>query len=334
MVINHLVLSGGGPVGLVEYGILKQLTKLNIISYKNIKSIYATSVGSYIGLIYLLNYEWEWMDDFFIKRPLDKLLENKLSLYNFFYKKGIIDEEIIYKVISPLFLGKNLDVNISLKQFYDLNKVKFNIYVSNITLFKKEVFNYLTNPDIPVIKAITMSMAVPILFQPIYYNNMLYLDGGIFLNTPLDECYLNENCNKDDILLLLNNGKDCIDLSNNFYLENGYNFEDNKDQNNISENSNILEYLLVLIKTLFSNVHYIVNVNMISINNVINVSLQPAVIDIKYWNYVLKNESERSYLIDLGIKQANCFINNKTDLVLDISNITIDSSNITIDMND
>ena len=85
MVINHLVLSGGGVVGLVEYGILKQLSKSNIISYKNIKSIYATSIGSYIGFIYLLNYKWEWMDDFLIKRPLDKLLSNKLSLYDFFF---------------------------------------------------------------------------------------------------------------------------------------------------------------------------------------------------------------------------------------------------------
>jgi predicted acylesterase/phospholipase RssA len=67
MVINHLVLSGGGVVGLVQYGILKQLTKMNIINYKNIKSIYATSIGTYISLIYLLNYKWEWMDDFLIK---------------------------------------------------------------------------------------------------------------------------------------------------------------------------------------------------------------------------------------------------------------------------
>ena len=87
MVINHLVLSGGGPVGLVEYGVLKQLTKLNIINYKNIKSIYATSIGSYIGLIYLLNYKWEWIDDFLIKRPLNKLVGNNLSLYDFFFKK-------------------------------------------------------------------------------------------------------------------------------------------------------------------------------------------------------------------------------------------------------
>ena len=346
MVINHLVLSGGAVVGLVQYGILKQLTKLNIISYKNIKSIYATSIGSYIGLIYLLNYKWEWMDDFLIKRPLNKLVGNNLSLYDFFFKKGIVDEELIIKIIKPLFLGKDLDINITLKEFYDLNKIKFNIYVSNISLFKKEVFNYITKPNVPVIKAITMSMAIPILFQPIYYNNNLYLDGGIFLNTPLNECYLTENCDKDNILVMYNDSRCCIDLSNSFYKKNNYNFYcEEKNICDTSENSNILEYVLMLLKTLFTKIHIIENENTITIDNVIYIGLQPLSIDIKYWSYVLKNESERIHLINLGIKQANDFNNKKCyyiiddniissidfDLNLDISNTIIDNINIIID---
>lgn len=340
MVINHLVLSGGGVVGLVQYGILKQLTKMNIINYKNIKSIYATSIGSYIGLIYLLNYKWEWMDDFLIKRQLDKLVSNKLNLYDFFFKKGIINEELIRIIIRPLLLGKDLDENITLKQLYDINKIKFNIYVSNITLFKKEVLNYLTTPDMSIIKAITISMSVPILFQPNYYNNNLYLDGGIFINTPLNECYLNEKCDKENILVLFNDSRICIDMSNCFYLENNYNFScQEKSSCESSSNSNILEYVLMLIKILFNKIQYIENENTISIDNVINIALQPSSVDIKYWNYVLKNESERIYLIDLGINQADCFINKKSNYMLDdiiISSIDIkkiinDNSNTIID---
>ena len=346
MVIKHLVLSGGGVVGLVEYGILKQLSKSNIISYKNIKSIYATSVGTFIGLIYLLNYKWEWMDDFFIKRQLDKLVSNKLNLYNFFFKKGIIDEELIKIIIKPLLLGKNLDENITLKQFYDINKIKFNIYVSNISLFKKEVFNYLTTPDMSIIKAIAISMSIPILFQPNYYNNNLYLDGGIFLNTPLNECYLTEKCDKDNILVLFNDSRICIDMSNSFYSENNYNFcYKEKSISDLSNNSNILEYVFMLIKILFTKIQYIENENTILIDNVINIALQPSSVDIKYWHYVLKNVSERIYLINLGIKQANNFINKKSNYILDdniissidfdfnldISNSIIDNINIIID---
>ena len=349
MVINHLVLSGGGVVGLVEYGVLKQLSKSNIINYKNIKSIYATSIGSFIGLIYLLNYKWEWMDDFLIKRQLDKLVTNKLSLYDFFFKKGIVDEDLIIKIIKPLLLGKDLDENTTLKQFYDINKIKFNIYVSNMSLFKKEVFNYITTPDIPIIKAITISMSVPILFQPNYYNNNLYLDGGIFVNTPLNECYLNENCDKNNILVLFNDTRFCIDLSNSYYLKNNYDFSSEKKTiQDISNNSNILDYVLMLIKILFGKISNFENENTMTIDNIIHIALQPSTIDINYWIYALKNESERIYLIDLGMKQANNFINKKSnyilddkiissidfDLNLDISNTIIDNTNIIIDNSD
>ena len=57
-------------------------------------------------------------------------MSNKLSLYDFF-KKGIIDEDLIIKTPKPL-LGKDLDENTTMKQFYDVNKIKFNIYVSNV----------------------------------------------------------------------------------------------------------------------------------------------------------------------------------------------------------
>ena len=89
----------------------------------------------------------------------------------------------------------------------------------------------------------------------------------------------------------------------------------------------------MLIKILFNKIHYIENEKIISIDNIIYIGLQPSSIDIQYWNYVLKNQSERSYLINLGIKQANDF-NNKKFYYIDISNSVIDNSNIIIDMSD
>ena len=74
MTIEHIVLGAGGPVGLVSYGILRELTENNFIKYENIKSIYATSIGTFIGLIYILNIEWDWIDDYLIKRPWEQLL--------------------------------------------------------------------------------------------------------------------------------------------------------------------------------------------------------------------------------------------------------------------
>ena len=65
-IIKHLVLSGGGAIGLVQYGTLKYLTNKNIINRNTIESIYATSIGCITAFVYMLNFDWTWIDDFFI----------------------------------------------------------------------------------------------------------------------------------------------------------------------------------------------------------------------------------------------------------------------------
>ena len=72
--IEHIVFSGGGPVGFLEYGIIKYLTYINFIEHKNIKSINATSVGTLIGLIYILNIDYSLIDDYLILRPWHKFI--------------------------------------------------------------------------------------------------------------------------------------------------------------------------------------------------------------------------------------------------------------------
>ena len=59
MTIKHLVLCGGGPVGIVIYSALKKLINKNIINLKEIKSIYSTSIGAFVSFIVLLNIKFE-----------------------------------------------------------------------------------------------------------------------------------------------------------------------------------------------------------------------------------------------------------------------------------
>jgi predicted acylesterase/phospholipase RssA len=107
MNIKHLVLTGGGPVGLVEYGALKYLTEKKYIVHENIESIYATSIGSFIGLIYLLNIDWLWVDDYLIKKPWKNVVN--FSYTNLVYDKGIINRiNLQNRKYAKLFFISNL----------------------------------------------------------------------------------------------------------------------------------------------------------------------------------------------------------------------------------
>lgn len=305
MTIKHLVISGGGVVGLVEYGALKELTKKKIINYENIETIYCTSIGSIVGLIFLLNLDYELIDNYLIKRPWEKLINFKANNYlNIFYSKGLIDENIFIKIIEPLLKLKNLSNNITLEELYNIYKIEFNFVTSNIHKFEKIIINYKNYPNLKLYKAIHMTCSIPIIITPVYYNNEYYLDGGIFTNCPILDCIKNNNCNENEILAFINDKKISIDLSNNYYSINNYNYSDE----NIDNNSNLLSFLLFILKKLLSNIAKIETENTLIIKNTIHISLTPLAIDYKYWYYCIKNLEERKYLIDLGIKEAVKFI--------------------------
>ena len=304
-IVKHLVLTGGGPVGLVEYGALKYLTEKNYIIYENIKSIYSISIGGIIGLIYILKYDWTWMDDFLIKRPWNKLFNITYSSYiNILYEKGIITKKILVSALEPLLLAKNIPLNITLLEFYELTKIEFNIFACCLNEIKQTKFNYIITPNVELLDALYISLTVPIIFVPLYINNSYYLDGGIIVSCPINNCIREKQCHHDEIFCFMNDKTKPIDLSNNFYI----NYSENKGNNIISNDSNFFEYVFFLIKKLFIKISNVENDIVIYIKNNINTALSYNSIDASYWYYVTSCDTERSYLINLGKIQAEKFL--------------------------
>ena len=323
-IIKHLVLSGGGPIGFVEYGALKYLTQKKFIEHKNIESIYAISIGGVIGLIYILNYDWEWMDDFLIKRPWNKLANFSYSSYiNILYEKGLINKNVVISAFEPLFLAKNIPLNITLLEFYNLTKIEFNIFACCLDELNQKKFNYITTPNIELIDALYISLAIPIMFVPLYINNSFYLDGGILVGCPINQCIAEKQCEHDDIFCFMNNKSEPIDLSNSFYTK----YVDNKK---ISNDSNFFEYIFFLIKKFVAKVANVENDIVTYIKNNINTALSYNGLDKEYWIHVLNCQTEREHLINLGVLQGEKFLDkleklNSNNELEDKSNIIHDA---------
>jgi predicted acylesterase/phospholipase RssA len=313
--IEHLVLCGGGPVGLVQYGALKYLTINNYLVFKNIKSIYATSIGCIISFIYIINLEWSWMDDFLIKRPWKKLVSfTPYDYLNMFNTKGLLTIDFVTECLKPLFYAKDIALNITLKEFYELTNIEFNLFTCNFTRFEKEKLNYSTYPDLPLVEAIYMSLAIPILCVPFHKNDCFYFDGGILVVCPLNDCIVDKKCDLSSILCFKNDKTNPIDLSNNFY-KNYYNdisgetlvYNNNMNSESLTTNSNLIELIIYIIKTLFHRISTIENVE-VDIANSINVSLTEQMVNVSYWKHAFTCDSERSYLINLGIQEAEKYL--------------------------
>ena len=200
--IKHLVLSGGGPYGFVMYGCLKNLNKLNYWKLKNIKSIHATSVGSIIGTLILLNIDWKTLDDYFLLRPWKNVFNDEFE--NFFINtinnNGIDCDKFIKIIFEPLLSSKNISLDITLKEFYEITNIDFYVYTTNINThykMKNIELSHKSYPNMKLINALSSSSCYPLLFKPIIYDNMTLLDGGIINSFPLIECINNNNLNTD-----------------------------------------------------------------------------------------------------------------------------------------
>ena len=206
--IKHLVISGGGPTGLISFGALKTLSQNNVWKLDNIETVWASSIGGFIAICVTLGYEWIVLDDYLLKRPWEKAFGNiKTDLMEVLNNKGIDGEGIFHACMLPLLKGKDLDEDITLKQYYEFNNI--DLYLTTCELkkskpFKMEILSHKTHPDMTLIKALACTTAFPFMFRPMCIDEKAYLDGGILCNFPLSPCLEQENIDINEVLGLRN----------------------------------------------------------------------------------------------------------------------------------
>ena len=294
MTIKHLVISGGGPSGVLTYGIASHLEKKGFWHLSNIKSIYGCSIGAYIGVILSLGYEWEWLDDYLIKRPWDKLISaSKTRIIDIFEKKCLINENCFREGTIPLLRAKNLSDEITLSELYDYNGIDIHMYATNINSvgLEKIDISHKTHPNLTLITALRMTMAFPVIFEPILYENSCYIDGGLINNFPLNDCLLQQKCDPDEILGFKNIWKTNV-------------------SRHITEKSSLLDFIMIIMKKMQSaiNTEPYQEKTKYTVNCLIE-----DLAGFDKWYEVSYSEEYRKTIIENGYTQAELFLSYVSD---------------------
>ena len=234
MTIKHLIISGGGANGLTFWGMIKECIKHNVINYNTIETITSTSVGSFLSVILALKYDIDVIDDYFIKRPWHETIP--LGVYEYiesFNKCGIFDRSTIVTIMKPLFGGKHISLDITLKEFYEFSNIECNFLCTNATTLKPCLMSHDNFPNEKLLDIIYCCSSIPVIFQPIEIQNIHYIDGGINANYPIDFFIKKyENVNTDEIL----------GIHNKLVLQTDFNY------------TNLMSYISSLIFTIIGNV--------------------------------------------------------------------------------
>ena len=205
MTIRHIVLAGGGPAGFVTYGALRELHKLGFWDISNIKSIYGTSAGAFMGVVIALGYDWDTLDNYFIKRPWDKVANiTPQTIIDSMTTRGLFGIDIARAALEPLLSAKKLSCETTMLELYEFTGIEIVAYTANVNAptLERVALSHKTFPDLAISTAIAMTMAVPVVFQPILYDGGCYVDGGVVSNLPINDCIREQECSEYDIFAM------------------------------------------------------------------------------------------------------------------------------------
>lgn len=287
--IEHIVLSGGAYKGFYELGCLKYLNEKNFYKIENIKSIHGTSIGGLIGSVLCLKMDWDDIITYFVKRPWHKIATISSSMFiEAINTKGLLKTDILDKILIPLLNTCDIDKDITLVEFYNRTGIELYLYTIEVNAYECISLSYKTHPNLGLLKSIQMTCAVPYIFQPVVYDNKLYIDGGLLNNYPINDCVKQDNANKNNILAIKFPPNDLI---------------------NVNDEMNILEYGYLLYRKTQMKSAEVHNKCFATIENEISVPCLLINVDEMYNS--LNDESERKKYIDEGEKIGIEFLFNK-----------------------
>ena len=165
-----LVLSSGGARGLAHIGVIEELLSQGY----EISSVAGSSMGAMIGGFYaageLEKYKnWVTKLDAF---DVFKLMDFSLNL------KGFVKGDRVLNEIQKIIPDRNIE---DLAIPYTATAV--NLKNKKEVIFKKG----------SLFKAIRASISIPMVFSPVYHNDMLLVDGGILNPIPMEHVYRQGN---------------------------------------------------------------------------------------------------------------------------------------------
>ena len=291
MTIKHLVISGGGPLGLRFLGALEHLEENNIWKLENIESIYATSIGSIIAVFICLAFDWDTLNKYIIERPWkDAFKVNFKQIFQAYGNKGLFDKNICEIVLKPLLKAKDLPIDITLQQFHDFCKIDLHFFAFDINKFETVEINHNSYPDMLLVQALTISSSLPGIFMPTILDDKCLIDGGVMCNFPINEC-LRDHILEEEILAIK------IDSNN-----------DNDNANlSVKEDSTLLEYTICLT---INSMNYIRNsVKLQSIKNTVLVSnIQGNPLSLDSIKETINSAEIRRELFSQGIEDAKIYL--------------------------
>ena len=215
--------------------------------------------------------------------------------FEMYTSKGLFQFDLVKEFLKPLLTAKDLTEEVTLKEFYEFNGIDFHCFTVEMNSFQKIDLSHTSHPDLPLLKALNMSSAVPILFKPIIDEDKCYVDGSLLDNYPINECISSQKCQPDEILGIKNKWA-------------------SDEETMINNDMNILQYLQSSLGQLVNHIQLAHNSTLTPIRYELKCLCNKNMGDYTKWFEYMTNREKAKELIDEGKLYAELFMNYEKEL--------------------
>ena len=179
--IHNISLVGGGFFGFAHVAALKESLE-RYKEYLDIQHISGVSVGSMVAALFAVGYTPEELTKVMFEFDFDRLIKDSMFPYLKLYEK--------YGMYEACKLEEEIERLIRIKtniKFCTFNQIKMNLTIiaTNLNWQCPRFFSRENTPDVPISKAVRMSIGYPLVMCPVPFEEDLYGDGGVYMNYPI-----------------------------------------------------------------------------------------------------------------------------------------------------
>lgn len=175
-----LLLSGGSTKGTAHVGAIRVLDELGLL--KHIHRFVGVSAGGLVASLLCIGYSVDelYNEMMLLDFSLLQDLNPRMAFDNLGLDKGDKFVSIIKKYIA-----KKLDADVTLSDIYKKTHRSIHLIAARLNDCKPVIFNHKTEPNMPLWKAIRMTVSIPFLFTPVLHRGQMYVDGACIDNFPI-----------------------------------------------------------------------------------------------------------------------------------------------------
>ena len=181
----RLVLSGGGVRGISYVGCFLELEKKNLL--KKVNEILGVSCGAMFGFAYSIGYAPNELKEFVEKFDFTLMQHVEPEIvFDFLENYGIDSSANFERLLESIVRQKGYSTDLTFKTHYEATNFTFRCFATNLYSCELKEFSYKETPSIRIIDAILASSCIPGYFIPKMIEDIMYVDGGVANNFPID----------------------------------------------------------------------------------------------------------------------------------------------------